>query len=77
MLKALTDLQRELLSGEGTARALARLEQLSSMVDAACEPGLASLLGAIRLRARLEILRHERLSPGLGGKSLDGFARSK
>ena len=77
MLKALTDLQGELLSGEGTTRALARLEELSSMVDAACEPGLASLLGAIRLRARLEILRHERRSPGLGGTALDGFARSK
>ena len=67
LLKALADLQKDLLAGDAAAGALARLEVLANMAETACEPGLATLLAAIRLRARLELLRQERLSPSLGG----------
>lgn len=75
MLEALADLQKGLLAGDATAAALARLEVLASTVETACEPGLASLLAAIRLRARLELLRQERLGAVAAGTSQYRSAR--
>jgi class II flagellar assembly regulator FliX len=64
LLEALAALQKELLAGGGDAAvSLSRLSALADMISTAHDPALAQILGAIRLRARLEILRLSR-GPG-------------
>lgn len=57
LLAALARLQRALLEG-GTAEALARLSALLEGMPEAADPGLAAVLRAVTLRARIEIARH-------------------
>ncbi|WP_419730495.1 flagellar assembly protein FliX [Lichenicola sp.] len=56
LLAALAELQRALLSG-GDGHALEQLLALVDQEPRAVDPALARLIGAIRLRARIELAR--------------------
>ena len=60
MVAALTDLQRALLASEDPATTLNSLSDLAAEVPEAADPGLADILRAVVLRARLEVARRER-----------------
>jgi hypothetical protein len=60
VLAGLTTLQRALLEGGDQAAALERLTSLVADMPVAAEPRLAALLGAIVLRARVELALLER-----------------
>ena len=57
MLAALAALQKALLDGGDPEPGLAGLARLVDAAPPACDPILAGIVSAIRLRARLEILR--------------------
>ena len=57
ILEALATLQRDLLAGGNPARNLSRLAALAQMMPSLHDPVLARIVGSIRLRAQLEILR--------------------
>jgi len=58
MLALLAAVQRRLLSGEDIVAALKQLAELSDSVPRAADPGLAAIISAIRVRARVELARH-------------------
>jgi hypothetical protein len=60
MLEALAALQRALLDEVDPALSLVRLAALAETQAPADDPALASIVSAIRLRARLELLRRTR-----------------
>jgi hypothetical protein len=57
ILEALAALQKDLLRDGVPTDGLSRLTALTTMIPAAHDPALARILAAIRLRARLEIVR--------------------
>ena len=57
MLDALSRLQLGLLDADGGADALANLSALAEHCPEAADPGLRDLLGAVSLRARVELAR--------------------
>jgi hypothetical protein len=57
LLTALSTLQRSLLAGRDASGLRARLETLAGDMPAAGDPRLAAILGAIRLRTRVELAR--------------------
>ena len=57
LIAALTDLQRAMLAAEDPALALRSLSALASDGPLAADPGLAAVLRAVVLRARVEMAR--------------------
>ena len=58
LLEALTQLQKELLTGLGDGEAgITALTRLTTETPEAEDPGLAAVLDAVRLRAKIELLR--------------------
>ncbi len=57
MLSELTALQRAMLGLGDPASVLRRLEEMADVMPHGCSPRLVSLLAAIRLRARVELVR--------------------
>ena len=68
LLEALAELQRALLS-DGGGQALERLLALVELEPQAGDPALARLIGAIRLRARIELARAGASASGLHGQA--------
>jgi hypothetical protein len=57
VLAALQELQRGLLRDSSQEAQIAGLARLAEIAPAVTDPGLADVLAAIRLRARIELLR--------------------
>ncbi len=57
VLEALASLQKDLLAGGNATQSLSRLAALAQMMPTLHDPVLARVVGSIRLRAQLEILR--------------------
>lgn len=57
VLDTLRELQHGLLTACGDAQEIARLTALAREPDCVTDPGLAAVLSAIRLRAKIELLR--------------------
>ncbi len=63
LLDALQDLQRDLLAPVDDQAQISGLARLAEAIPAVTDPGLADVLAAIRLRAKIELLRRG-LEPG-------------
>ena len=66
MLAGLAGLQQALLSGSDGAAALARLAEMGRRAPPAADPRLRALVGAISLRAAVELAR--RSAPGIAAQ---------
>ncbi len=64
ILDALAAVQKDLLVGVNLEGALTRLNALADVPFSSSDPGLAGVIAAIRLRARLELIRLARTPQG-------------